>query len=221
MARESAGSGRLPPAVPACAAGRRRVRGNARTQGLAFGSGRDSFNRHAELAPAPATPRAARSIPRSAPSPSLPSASMIFRIERSPSSKLQQTGDDSAIRRQLAISQQPQQVFAGVRQFFQAREAQKSGGSLDGVHRAEDVREQACVRRPRSPARSGTAPSGPGLPGSRSGTPLSVRPFVPIIRWPVLWSAPGMLHNWFIGESGNDLREGQGPGFSRGTDHDA
>ena len=62
---------------------------------------------------------------------------------------MQQAGNHVAIGRQLAIAQQRQQVLARMRQFLQPRETEESRGSLDGVHGAEDVRQQPRVGRPR------------------------------------------------------------------------
>ncbi len=61
--------------------------------------------------------------------------------------QLQQAGDDRPVGGQLALAQLAQQVFSGVGQLFQPLEAQKPGGSLDRMHRAEDLSDQARILR--------------------------------------------------------------------------
>ena len=118
----------------------------------------------------------------SSPSPSLPSASMVLRMERRPSSSCSRPVMIGRVGGQFAVAQQAEQVFAGVGQLLQPLEAQKSRGSLDGVHRAEDLAEQSRHPAAALPGRSGTAPCGPALPGSRSGTLSSIHPLRPLIR---------------------------------------
>ena len=98
---------------------------------------------------ASASLRAARSTPRPSPSPSLASASMVFRIERSPSSSCSSPVITCPSAASLPSRKQPQQVLAGMRQLLQPLESQKARGSLDRVHGAKDLRQQVRVAGPR------------------------------------------------------------------------
>ena len=82
----------------------------------------------------------------SSPAPSPPSASMVLRMARRPSSSCKKRGNDRQRRQQFSVAQQAEQVLAGVGQFFQPLEAEKARGSLDGVHGAEDFAQQAVSR---------------------------------------------------------------------------
>ncbi len=68
---------------------------------------------------------------------------MVFRIERSPSISSSSAVITSWVAASLPVAQKPQQVLARVRQLLQPLESQKPRRALDGVHRAEDLRQQA------------------------------------------------------------------------------
>jgi hypothetical protein len=59
--------------------------------------------------------------------------------------QLEQAGDDGAVGGQFAFAQLAKQVFAGVGQLLEPLEAKEAGGSLDGVHRTEDIADQARI----------------------------------------------------------------------------
>ena len=54
--------------------------------------------------------------------------------------EMETTSNDGCADGELAFAQHPQQVFARVSEPFKAFEAQEASGSLDGMHRTEDVR---------------------------------------------------------------------------------
>ncbi len=61
----------------------------------------------------------------------------------------QQTADDLGIGRELPLAQETEQIFSGVRERFEAAEAEEAGRALDGMHGAEDVRQQLSIARAR------------------------------------------------------------------------
>ena len=65
-----------------------------------------------------------------------------------PVEQVQQARDNRTVRGQLALAQLTQQVFSGVGQRFQPLEPQESGGSLDGMHRTEDLSNQSRILGP-------------------------------------------------------------------------
>ena len=127
----------------------------------------------------------------SSPSPSLASALDGLEDGAQAVQQLQKAGNDGPVGGQFPIAQQAKQILASVSKFLEPLEAKKSGGSLDGVHGAEDIAEQGGVLRPLLQDRSDTAPCGPALPGSRSGTPSSVHPLRPLIHGQQGCEAPG------------------------------
>ena len=61
---------------------------------------------------------------------------------------MEQSGDDGCANLELAFAQHPQQVLARMGELFKALEAEEAGGSLDGMHRTEDVCQQGGIVRP-------------------------------------------------------------------------
>jgi hypothetical protein len=59
--------------------------------------------------------------------------------------KGQQSADDRGIGRELALAQQAEEVFSGVRERFEAAEAEEAGCALNGMHGAENFRQQLRV----------------------------------------------------------------------------
>jgi hypothetical protein len=61
---------------------------------------------------------------------------------------LEQAGDDECVRRQFSFTQHAQQIFARVGQLLEPLEAEEAGGSLYGMHRTENIRQQGGIVRP-------------------------------------------------------------------------
>jgi hypothetical protein len=57
----------------------------------------------------------------------------------------EQAADDAGMGGELAVAQQAEEVFSGVRERFEAAEPEEARRSLDGVHGAEDFRQQLRV----------------------------------------------------------------------------
>jgi hypothetical protein len=63
--------------------------------------------------------------------------------------QLEKASDEGPIGDEFAFAQKAEQVFAGVREFFKALEAEETGSAFDGVHGAKDFTEQVGILRPR------------------------------------------------------------------------
>ena len=133
------------------------------------------------LLPEPATSSRRAISAVSSPSPSLASASIVFRIARRPSSSCSSAVITGASAASLPSRNRPSRFSPEWASFSRRLKPRKP---VVPLMVCTERKISPAARHPAAapPARSGTAPCGPGLPGSRSGTPSSDHPLPTLVR---------------------------------------